>query len=227
MKTPEQRFWEKVIKTDYCWNWIGANGGKIKHGVFYYEKKVQGAHRISYQWAKGIIPEGYHIDHLCRNPSCVNPDHLEPVTPRENILRGLGTGANNLRKKYCINGHILNKKNIYERNDNFRVCKICSKENRQKLSNLIGPTRSKNHCINGHEYTLNNIRINKKGHRICIECHKKTSNLPSHKDREKCKNGHHYISENIYINSRGIKECRICRSQRAILRKEKIKIALK
>ena len=78
----EERFWAKVIKTETCWNWTGAkvNGyGVVKRDT------VQGqAHRYSYEMAKGPIPDGLFIDHICRNPSCVNPDHLRPVTQKQN-----------------------------------------------------------------------------------------------------------------------------------------------
>jgi hypothetical protein len=78
----EDRFWSKVEKSESCWNWTGAkvNGyGVVKRHT------VQGqAHRFSYEMAKGPIPEGLFIDHICRNPSCVNPDHLRPVTQKQN-----------------------------------------------------------------------------------------------------------------------------------------------
>lgn len=81
-ETFKERFWAKVTKTETCWNWTGAkvNGyGVVKRHT------VQGqAHRYSYEMAKGPIPEGLFIDHICRNPSCVNPDHLRPVTQKQN-----------------------------------------------------------------------------------------------------------------------------------------------
>lgn len=66
-----------------CWLWAGAdNGGG--YGKF----RGKYAHRVSYEMRNGAIPEGLHLDHLCRVPCCVNPDHLEPVTNQENARRG-------------------------------------------------------------------------------------------------------------------------------------------
>jgi hypothetical protein len=72
-----------------CWIWqlTTATGG---YGRKFNGEKQIGAHRIYYERAKGPIPEGLHLDHLCRVPACVNPDHLEPVTCAENTLRGAG-----------------------------------------------------------------------------------------------------------------------------------------
>lgn len=70
-----------------CWNWL-----KVKDSQGYGQISVSGktklAHRYSYERVHGIIPDGLYIDHLCRNKSCVNPVHLEPVTPAQNIQRG-------------------------------------------------------------------------------------------------------------------------------------------
>jgi len=84
IRSAEERFWEKVEKTDACWNWTGCTTQK-GYGTFTISKGfTRGAHRYSYQLAKGEIPEGMYLDHVCRNPSCVRPDHLRPVTPSQN-----------------------------------------------------------------------------------------------------------------------------------------------
>jgi hypothetical protein len=80
------KFEAKFTKTDTCWLWKGAlNAG---YGAFSYRGKTIGAHRVSYRHWIGTPPKGLHLDHLCGVRNCVNPWHLQPVTPRENIRRG-------------------------------------------------------------------------------------------------------------------------------------------
>ena len=85
----EARFWAKVglPNADGCMEWMGhrTNG----YGSFWLEGKNVRVHRVSYELCVGPIPEGLQIDHKCRNRACVRPDHLEPVTSRENIRRGV------------------------------------------------------------------------------------------------------------------------------------------
>ncbi len=81
-----------------CWEWGGGKAG-LGYGVFWYGTRQGYAHRFSYEHFRGPIPSGLHIYHLCRNPGCVNPDHLDVVTNRENALRG------NVMKPVCPHGH--------------------------------------------------------------------------------------------------------------------------
>lgn len=85
------------------------------------------AHRQVYWDEIGPIPDGLTIDHLCRNRSCVNPDHLEPVTMRENTMRGMGFSAVNARKTHCPKGHPYDEANTYYFGRN-RQCRACRRE---------------------------------------------------------------------------------------------------
>jgi hypothetical protein len=132
MRDVADRFWEKVSKgtPDECWPWTaGTSGSRAAYGVLGF--KVKGrtihkyAHRIAYELEIGPIPEGLEIDHLCRNPICVNPAHLEPVTHRENVLRGEAISAQNARKAHCIRGHLLSGANVAITKPGHRVCRAC------------------------------------------------------------------------------------------------------
>lgn len=85
------------------------------------------AHRYAYELAFGPIPAGLQIDHLCRNRKCCNPAHLEAVTQRTNILRGVGVSAINLAKTHCPAGHPYVEGNIYYEGAQraFRRCREC------------------------------------------------------------------------------------------------------
>lgn len=111
----EIRFLKKVRKTDSCWLWMGARaGGKNKdYGYFRVGKKLAYSHRVSFRIYNGPIPEGFNIDHLCKNTLCVNPKHLEAVSQRENLLRGNTRNAINARKTHCLNGHEFTPENTY------------------------------------------------------------------------------------------------------------------
>ena len=86
-RTAKERFWAKVKKTDGCWLWTGWKNDR-GYGNFEVDStRTVKAHRFAYEVLVGPIPDGLTLDHLCRNPSCVNPEHLEPVTLRENIMR--------------------------------------------------------------------------------------------------------------------------------------------
>lgn len=122
-----RRFLSKIIfKENDCWGWkdyIDTNG----YSQFSIDKLPIKAHRYSYELFRGEIPEGMYIDHLCRNRSCVNPEHMEIVTNVENVLRGEGVGAKNARMEYCKRGHKLIPENVYfNKKQNQRQCKLCS-----------------------------------------------------------------------------------------------------
>lgn len=114
-----------------CWEWQRAKDkdgyGKLRvNGVAVY------AHRYYYEQKYGPIPEGLTIDHLCRNRACVNPEHMECVDIRENILRGQGHAAINARKTHCIRRHPFDESNTYITKAGSRECRKCHKERMKK-----------------------------------------------------------------------------------------------
>lgn len=119
--------------------------------------KCFSVHRLVYENVKGKIPHGLTIDHLCRNRHCINPDHMEAVTARENTLRGNCPAALNKRRSHCLHGHPLFGDNLILDKDDQRGCKKCQRESRRehaarhraRLKDLGLPTTAKK-CSPGH-----------------------------------------------------------------------------
>lgn len=130
-KTTQERFeckYEVPIGTG-CWLWTACLD-KDGYGFFSDGVRQRHAHRFAYEFFVGPIQPGLQLDHLCRQPRCVNPAHLEPVTGRENLLRGNTFQARNAAKKHCYNGHPFDDVNTYvERSADGRKrrCRICAK----------------------------------------------------------------------------------------------------
>lgn len=119
-----ERFISKVDKTETCWNWT-ASLSEAGYGQFFVSAKRWKSHRFAYTELVGPIPEGLELDHLCRNRACCNPEHLEPVTRRENQKRGLGPTARNIDVEECKRGHRFDEENTFRRRDGHRACRIC------------------------------------------------------------------------------------------------------
>lgn len=119
-----QRFWDRVEKTDGCWVWTGPldmyGYGKVQIG-----SATRGAHRVAYIETRGEPAIGLVLDHLCRNRSCVNPSHLEPVTQRENVMRSDAPTALNAVKTHCPQGHPYDLDNTYAMPGGGRGCREC------------------------------------------------------------------------------------------------------
>jgi hypothetical protein len=128
-----ERFLAKVVKKpNGCWEWK-ATIDKDGYGSFWDGTYTQSgrhrkarAHRWSYEHYRGLIPPDLMIDHLCRNRACVNPEHLEAITGRVNILRGESPYARRARSTSCIQGHTFDAANTRYRKNGTRQCRRCS-----------------------------------------------------------------------------------------------------
>lgn len=122
------RFWAKVESDTNgdCWLWLGHRTDK-GYGRMSVDGRLVRVHRLAYEHFVGPIPNGLQIDHLCRNRACVKPSHLEPVTNRENTLRGVNFIAQQARRTHCINGHEFTPENTRPRKDHpGRDCRTCN-----------------------------------------------------------------------------------------------------
>lgn len=134
IRPPIERFLEKTrTLNNGCVEWtayVGENG----YGRFWIDGKNALAHRWSYEFHKGPIPDGLVADHLCRNTRCVNPDHLEPVTTSENVRRGAGPQIAVERYEqitHCPQGHEYTEENTY-RGGRGRTCWTCKRAKRRE-----------------------------------------------------------------------------------------------
>lgn len=115
--TVEKLISKLEIDEEGCFLWTGCTT-QWGHGSY----GGQFTHRFAYETFVGPIPAGLVLDHLCRRPACMNPDHLEPVTQKENSKRGLvGT------KTVCVNGHEYTPENTYLKPNGNRNCRECAR----------------------------------------------------------------------------------------------------
>lgn len=124
------RFWPKVDATGPCWEWLAAKNrrGYGQIGLGSRSLGLGMAHRVAWELLVGPIPSGMELDHLCRNPSCVNPDHLEPVTHAENMRRAPYDAPQSKRMKtHCPLGHPYSGENLYRSPRGRRECRTCRK----------------------------------------------------------------------------------------------------
>ena len=130
IRTPIDRF-ASLIQFGSCWEWIGQRNNR-GYSVFYVgptaiPRQVLG-HRWAYEFFSGQrIPEGMQIDHLCRVRHCVNPDHMEVVTPLINTMRGYSPTRLNAEKTACPAGHEYTPENTWVEKNGYRHCRACKR----------------------------------------------------------------------------------------------------
>lgn len=190
----DKRFWSKVKMTDTCWIWLAADNG-LGYGMFRHEGRYHLAYRFAYERLVGPIPKGLVIDHLCRNPACVRPEHLEPVTQRVNTLRGNAPSARQARQTHCKRGHELDPYAAGRK----RQCVACRrlrarlKYAAKKASagprppRVRKPRRMRSHCLRGHPYSAENTRIDKRGTQVCRTCMREHQRKWKAREAEKAK----------------------------------------
>ena len=148
-----------AIDENGCWVWQRhINAGYAFSHFRGFTTRL--AHRVSYEVFVGPIPDGLQLDHLCRNPRCVNPQHLEPVTQGENVKRGRA-GWHNKIKTHCVNGHEFTPENTKYFGDGRRRCLRCREVRQQEIS----------HCHAGHPFNKKNTAYRTNGTRRCRRCH--------------------------------------------------------
>lgn len=126
------RFWSKEVNGELseCWLWTGLRNdlgyGRLMTTDEHGNHRGVKAHTLSFDWEYGPPPPGFERDHLCRNPPCVRPDHLEAVTHAENMRRS--RGKRQFTKTRCANGHIHDSY-TWKRTSGVtqRVCRECRK----------------------------------------------------------------------------------------------------
>jgi hypothetical protein len=172
-----RRFMDKVAKdeTTGCWNWTGFRDPK-GYGRFQYgTTDTRVAHQVAYGLFVGHMEDELQLDHLCRNTSCVNPEHLEPVTLQENMRRRKGL------KTHCPQGHEYTPENSYYDPQGTRFCRICKAASRRAFKERLKAERAARgpkkpgkpfatHCKNGHPLDEANLYVSPSGRRACRPC---------------------------------------------------------
>lgn len=203
--TPEERFFLHVSKTDFCWLWTGSTTPS-GYGQFRVDGRLVPSHRWIYETVRGPIAAGLHVDHLCHVRNCVNPDHLEPVTPRENAMRSTGMGAFWAVRDFCERGHAFTPENTGTKPNGSRRCLTCHREREtaRRAATMF--------CSQGHLLEGNTNRPRTAGGRgACLICQRARAVALSQArpKKEYCVHGHRRTPENLTSNG----TCKICHAR--------------
>jgi hypothetical protein len=140
--TPRERFEARIDRDEStgCWVWKGTLN-RTGYGLLSVDAKYVLVHRWGYEQFVKPIPDGMTLDHLCRNRACVNPAHLDVVTNRTNVLRGMSPSAVIHRQGVCKHGHEMTSDNVYvpPKNPRHRQCRTCRKRiSREAYARKVG-----------------------------------------------------------------------------------------
>lgn len=152
-QNPEERFFNKVNKTDYCWIWLGAKHSYKGYGSFFNGNKIVKAHRFSYEHFIGQVPENYCVLHICDNPSCIRPDHLF-----------IGTNQDNVNDKVNKNRHPKGQSCVNSKLSDEEVIEI----KKAQLSYYWGQNSDLAHFYKVSNRTISDIKIGKRWAHISI-----------------------------------------------------------
>ena len=136
-------FWKRVAIGPDCWEWTGycADTGYGRFIGAAGTKNYALAHRYSFEFFFGAIPRGCHVHHNCKNRSCVRPDHLSVVTPREHMMLDDGIMGAFARQTHCVHGHEFNVENTGYDKRGCRYCKQCNRDNANRWYARTGRDR--------------------------------------------------------------------------------------
>lgn len=166
-----------------CWIWCGGVDGD-GYGYCSLNDHHERAHRAAHMIFRGDIPTDHHLHHTCETTLCVNPWHLEPVTPAVHVLELTPNSFTyqNAHKTHCQNGHPFEGENLRIRPNGKRRCRLCHRDwarEQRAAARLANPKPPRTHCRRGHEYTEENVRWYQ-GRRYCKACHAENTNRYYH-----------------------------------------------
>jgi len=131
LNTVARRLYAGSIRINGCRVWLGRKD-KDGYGRIKAYGRDRQAHIVAYELACGPVPAGLQLDHLCRNRACIDPEHLEAVTCRVNLMRGETQAAYKAAQTHCVNGHEFTPENTYSYVNKKRMCRRCAIERTQR-----------------------------------------------------------------------------------------------
>ena len=187
IRSAAERLWARVKPgaPDECWIWPGyrSEAGYGKIGVFFgvddtgkYRMTSAYTHRIAYESLVGPIREGYVLDHLCRNPPCFNPAHLQPVTQGTNLLRApTSLPVVNAAKTHCPKGHAYDAENTYVGKNGTRFCRRCDRDKKRARRSSSRPPILEGAWSRYHRACVSCGTTDKAHHAkgLCKTCHQR------------------------------------------------------